>query len=91
MDNMNGQSGVDGTTQGAPEDRLVEPTTRKTFLKGAAVAGAGVTGLSALAPAAALAGGRYGRHDRHHRHDMHHQHEKQETPSSGPTAGDRQP
>jgi hypothetical protein len=97
MDDMNGGSEVDDTTQGAPEEQWAEPTTRKTFLKGAAVAGAGVTGLGVLAPAAALAGGRYGRHDKHDRHDRHHRHEKQEVqekqekqemPSSGPTAGD---
>jgi len=39
-------------------------TTRKSFLKGAAVAGAGAAGLGALGPAAALAHGRHrqGRH-----------------------------
>jgi hypothetical protein len=37
-------------------DPWTASTTRKSFLKGAAVAGAGATGLGALAPAAALAG-----------------------------------
>jgi len=37
------------------EDPTTPPTTRKSFLKGAAVAGAGAAGLGALGPAAALA------------------------------------
>ncbi len=40
------------------EDPWTASTTRKSFLKGAAVAGAGVTSLGALAPAAALAKGK---------------------------------
>jgi len=36
-------------------DSWTAPTTRKSFLKGAAVAGAGAAGLGALAPAAAFA------------------------------------
>src|SRR5271169_828408 len=36
-------------------DAWTAPTTRKSFLKGAAVAGVGATGLGALAPAAAFA------------------------------------
>jgi hypothetical protein len=42
----------------APEDPA--STTRKSFLKGAAVAGAGVAGLGALSPVAALAKGKKG-------------------------------
>jgi hypothetical protein len=53
------------------DDPPAASTTRKSFLKGAAVAGAGAAGLGALGPAAALAHGRQ-RHDRHghggHRH-----------------------
>jgi hypothetical protein len=83
MDDQSSEPEIDDTGAGVPESRWVEQTTRKTFLKGAAVAGAGATGLSALAPAAALAGGRHrwhGRHDRHHRHEEH----KMEAPN-GPT------
>lgn len=43
------------TSQAAPE----QATTRKSFLKGAAVASAGAAGLGALGPAAALAHGRH--------------------------------
>jgi Ferritin-like domain len=39
----------------APQDRWAAPTTRKGFLRGAAVAGAGAAGMGALAPAAACA------------------------------------
>jgi hypothetical protein len=39
----------------AAEDRWTAPTTRKGFLKGAAVVGAGAAGVGALAPAAAFA------------------------------------
>jgi hypothetical protein len=44
-----------------PEDPLAQTqaTTRKSFLKGAAVAGAGAAGLGALGPAVALAHGRH--------------------------------
>jgi hypothetical protein len=40
------------------EDSWATPTTRKSFLKGAAVAGAGASSLGVLAPAAALAKGK---------------------------------
>ncbi len=43
-----------------PADSWTAQTTRKSFLKGAAVAGAGATGLGALAPAAAFAKGKKG-------------------------------
>jgi hypothetical protein len=42
----------------APEDPWAKAATRKSFLKGAAVAGAGVTGLGVLGPAAAFAKGK---------------------------------
>jgi Ferritin-like domain len=48
----------------APEDVWAAQTTRKSFLKGAAVAGAGATGLGALAPAAAFARAK-GKHGGH--------------------------
>jgi hypothetical protein len=52
-----------------PEDSPAQATTRKSFLKGAAVAGAGAAGLGALGPAAALAHGRHRHgHDRHGGH-----------------------
>ena len=85
MDDTHSRSEVDDAEPGASQNRLAEQTTRKSFLKGAAVAGAGAAGLGALAPAAALAGGRYRRHGRSYRH---HRHQKPEMPSSGPTAGD---
>jgi hypothetical protein len=44
----------------APEDSLAASTTRKSFLKGAAVAGAGAAGMGGLAPAVALAKGKGG-------------------------------
>ncbi len=47
-----------GTSQASADEsasRLTAPTTRKSFLKGAAVAGATATGLGALGPAMALA------------------------------------
>jgi Ferritin-like domain len=44
-----------------PEDPLAASTTRKSFLKGAAVAGAGATALGAFAPAAAFAKGKKGK------------------------------
>jgi Ferritin-like domain len=53
MDNEHERSEVADTAQAA--DPWVAQTTRKSFLKGAAIAGAGATGLGALAPAAALA------------------------------------
>jgi len=52
-----------------PKDPLTEATTRKSFLKGAAVAGAGAAGLGALGPAAALARSRH-RHG-HGKHGGH--------------------
>ena len=42
-----------------PEETPAQATTRKSFLKGAAVAGAGAAGLGGLGPAAALAHGRH--------------------------------
>jgi Ferritin-like domain len=46
----------DAHGDGQPDlDAWASPTTRKAFLKGAAVAGAGATGLGLLGPAAALA------------------------------------
>jgi hypothetical protein len=48
------------------DDPTTAPTTRKSFLKGAAVAGAGAASLGALGPAAALAHGRH-----RHGHDNH--------------------
>ncbi len=53
-----------------PEDPAAQATTRKGFLKGAAVAGAGAAGLGALGPAAALAHGRH-RHGRDNHHGKH--------------------
>ena len=44
-------------SQAPPSDAWSAPRTRKSFLRGAAVAGAGAAGLSGLAPAMALAGG----------------------------------
>jgi hypothetical protein len=43
------------TVMQTPEDSWTASSTRKSFLKGAAVAGAGATSLGALAPAAPLA------------------------------------
>jgi len=91
MEDTDDGSEVDDITTGAAEVTWTAPFTRKGFLKGAAVAGAGATGLSALAPAAALAGGRHRRHDRHHRDDRHDGHDRYgEAPPApaGPTAGD---
>lgn len=48
---------IDNDGPGAHDDGQVPSTTRKDFLKGAAVAGAGVAGLGALTPASALARG----------------------------------
>ncbi len=55
----NQQSDPDPSQAGplAQDDPWRASTTRKSFLKGAAVAGAGATSLGALAPAAALARG----------------------------------
>jgi hypothetical protein len=53
----------------APEDPSATSTTRKSFLKGAAVAGAGAAGLGALGPAAALA--HRHRHEHGHGHGGH--------------------
>jgi hypothetical protein len=61
---------IGGTGLPVPEDpstaSTTASTTRKSFLKGAAVAGAGAAGLGALGPAAALAHGRH-----RHGHGMH--------------------
>ena len=85
MEDRDNGSELDDKGLETPQDAWTSPTTRKSFLKGAAVAGAGATGLSALAPAVALAGGRH----RHHRHE-HHRHHRHEMPAppSGPTPGD---
>jgi hypothetical protein len=48
---------------------LTEPTTRKDFLKGAAVAGAGAAGLGVLGPAAALAK-KHGSKGHRHKHGL---------------------
>lgn len=56
----------DGQATQTPQDTWTASTTRKSFLKGAAVAGAGATSLGALAPAAALARDRK-RGSHHHR------------------------
>jgi hypothetical protein len=66
MDDKQNGSGVGHTDLLAPEDPWTAQTTRKSFLKGAAVAGAGATGLGALAPAAALARGSGHRHGHGH-------------------------
>jgi hypothetical protein len=89
---------VDHAGLQTPEDPLGAPTTRKSFLKGAAVAGAGSTALGALAPATALANGHRRRrhHDEHHRGGPHHgqggggptQGEGPPAPSESPTQGD---
>jgi hypothetical protein len=53
------QDDFDATDElGSVSDPWTAPSTRKGFLKGAAVAGAGSAGLSMLAPAAALAKGK---------------------------------
>ncbi len=49
---------IDGVGLQTPEDPWTASTTRKSFLKGAAVTGVGMTSLGALAPAAALARGK---------------------------------
>ncbi|HTA16049.1 MAG TPA: ferritin-like domain-containing protein [Solirubrobacteraceae bacterium] len=61
MDNQ--YENPDASYNGLPasEDSWTTSTTRKSFLKSAAVAGAGATSLGALAPAAALAKGRKGK------------------------------
>ncbi len=56
MDSTHDRSEVAAAT--ATGDSWSAPTTRKGFLKGAAVAGAGATGLGVLGPAAAFAKGR---------------------------------
>lgn len=58
MHNQHDDSEVDYAGRQTPEDPWVAPTTRKSFLKGAVVAGAGVTSLGALSPAVALAKGK---------------------------------
>ena len=54
-DPLNGQA-----EQQAIADPWTAPSTRKGFLKGAAVAGAGAAGLGAFGPAAAFAHGKKG-------------------------------
>jgi Ferritin-like domain len=94
MDEEHNASEVDHSEPGALEDTRTAPSTRKGFLKTAAVAGAGATTLTALVPAAALARERRRKHDEHHRHHEHHRHEQPEAPKTpeeaptGPTAGD---
>jgi Ferritin-like domain len=90
MDDEHNTSEVDHSELGALEDTSTAPSTRKGFLKTAAVAGAGATTLSALVPAAALARERHRERDRHGRHHRHEQPEAPEAPEapSGPTAGD---
>ena len=55
MDSTNDRSDV--IEESATDDRWSAASTRKSFLKGAAVAGVGATGLAALGPAAAFAKG----------------------------------
>ena len=52
---------VDQAGLQASDDAWAAATTRKSFLKGATVAGAGIAGLGALSPAAALAKGSKGK------------------------------
>jgi Ferritin-like domain len=85
MDDKEIGSDAAGTEPGKIEDHWTAPTTRKTFLKGAAVAGAGAAGIGALAPAAALARGRHGRYDRHDPRYRHERHEQPEAPKAPPT------
>ncbi len=78
------------TDLGTVEDAWTGPSTRKGFLKGAAVAGVGATSLSVLAPTTAFAKSRHGKYNGH---DRRHRHEKPETPEageapSGPTPSD---
>jgi hypothetical protein len=56
------RNGKSQTSTDESASRLTAPTTRKSFLKGAAVAGATATGLGALGPAMALAKPGHGRH-----------------------------
>jgi hypothetical protein len=93
MHDSNDDTDIGTPEKGSAEDAWAAPSTRKGFLKTAAVAGAGATTLTALAPAAALARERRREHDRHRRHHEHHRHEQPEAPKapeapSGPTAGD---
>jgi hypothetical protein len=57
MHDQHGGPTIGQTDPQTTSDPLSAVTTRKGFLKGAAVAGAGAAGLSTLAPAAALARG----------------------------------
>src|ERR1700723_3759557 len=57
MHDQHGDPTIGQTDPQTTSDPLSAVTTRKGFLKGAAVAGAGAAGLSTLAPAAALARG----------------------------------
>jgi hypothetical protein len=66
MYDEHGESATPPTESQTQADPTARATTRKSFLKGAAVAGAGAAGLGALGPAAALAnGGRRHGHGKH--------------------------
>jgi hypothetical protein len=96
MHDEHNDPGIDPVAPPTPDDVPAASTTRKSFLKGAAAAGAGATALGALAPAAALANGRRDR--RHHgegHRGPHHGHDGGGTygegpppPSESPTKGD---
>ncbi len=58
MHNQHDDPEVDRARRQTSQDPWTAPTTRKGFLKGAVVAGAGATSLGAFAPAAAIAKGR---------------------------------
>ena len=58
MHNQHDDPEIDQTGRQTSQDGWTAPTTRKNFLKGAVVAGAGATSLGAFAPAAAIARGR---------------------------------
>ena len=58
MHNEYNDPAIDHAGSQTPEDQWTASTTRKSFLKGAAVAGAGVAGLGTFTPVAALAKGK---------------------------------
>jgi hypothetical protein len=58
MRNQHEDPEVDHAERPTPDDPWAAPTTRKSFLRGAAVAGAGAASLGALSPAVALAKGK---------------------------------
>ncbi len=58
MHNQHDDPEVDRAGRQPSRDPWTAPTTRKSFLKGAVLAGAGATSLGAFAPAAAIAKGR---------------------------------